>query len=137
MPTFTHFYIVTDAGTCIYSRSTDTQADQHLLPGFMMALESFAQKMLAGNLESVSIGKSRYFAVSEQKLLFIVRTELNVKENLIREELEELQRIFFSSYPAEKYSANWDAMRDIAPKLDAAYGGYFKDSDQKMREAVW
>ena len=137
MTIFTHFYIVTEAGTCIYSRSSDTQADHYLLPGFMMALEGFAQKMLAGNLESVTIGKSKYFAVSEHKLLFIVRTEPNAKDNLVKQELEELQSIFFSNFPAEKHSANWDSMRDIAPTLNASYDSYFKDSDQKMREAVW
>jgi hypothetical protein len=137
MPIFTHFYIVTEAGTCIYSKSTEKRADQYLLPGFMTAIDEFAKKILAGGLESVTMGQSRYFAVSAHKLLFIVRTELNVSDNPVREELEELQSIFFRNFPAEKHSANWDIIRDISPTLDAVYDRYFKDSGQKMREAIW
>jgi hypothetical protein len=137
MPMITHFYVVTDAGTSIYSKSTEKQAEQHLLPGFMTAMDSFAKKTLSGELESVSIGNSMYFVASAHKLLFITRTELNAKGSVVKKELEELQNIFFSNFPPQVYSENWEALKDATRTLDAAYDRFFKDSDQKMREAVW
>jgi hypothetical protein len=103
----------------------------------MTALEGFAQKMLAGDLESVSMGKSKYYALAAHKLLFIVRTELSAKDSLVRREIEELEEIFFNNFPAEKHSSNWDSLKDVTSTLDALYSNYFKDSEQKMREAVW
>jgi hypothetical protein len=137
MATVTHFYVVTATGTCIYSKSSDGKADQQLLPGLMTALDSFTKKVFSGELESASIGKSRYFVVSDHGLLFIARTDLNVKDNVVKKELEELQSTFFKKFPPEKYSGKWEEITDISAALDTSYDRYFKESDQKMREAIW
>ncbi|WXG47023.1 MAG: hypothetical protein WED05_10250 [Candidatus Atabeyarchaeum deiterrae] len=137
MPAVTHFYIATEAGTCIYARSTNGTVSQDLLPGFMTAMNSFASKVMSGSLESVGIGRSKYFVLSSHGLLFIVRTDLNAKATEVRRELEELQVMFFSNFSAERHSSNWDALSQISPALDVVYDSYFKESDQKMREAIW
>jgi hypothetical protein len=137
MPSVTHFYVVTDAGTCIYSKSNEVKEDHPLLPGFMTAMGIFTRKILSGDLESVSIGKSRYFIVGEHGLLFIARTDLGAKDSVVRKELEELRNMFFAKFPAEEYSGNWDTIMDIFLTLDLIYDRFFKESDEKMREAIW
>lgn len=137
MTTVTLFSVVTEIGKCIYSKSSDSSADKQLLTGLMSAVDSFTKKVFSGELESVSIGKSRYFIVSAHGLLFVARTELNVKDMVVRKELEELRNIFFEKFPPEKYSGKWDGMTDISATLDTSYDRFFKESDQKMREAIW
>jgi hypothetical protein len=137
MPIFTHFYIVTEDGTSIYSKSVEKDVGQHLLPGFMTAMETFSKKMLSGDLESVSIGNSKYLVLSAHSLLFIVRTGVSAKDTAVKRELEMLQEIFFKAFPADRYSQKWNSLKDISPVLDATYEPFFKESDTKMREAVW
>jgi predicted regulator of Ras-like GTPase activity (Roadblock/LC7/MglB family) len=137
MATVTLFYVVTEKGTCIYSKSIDSQTDKDMISGLMTAMESFTKKLFSGELESVSIGKSKYFVIANHGLLFVARTETNLKDNTVRKELEELRSIFFDKFPAEKYSDKWDEIEGISAALDASYDRFFKESDQKMREAIW
>jgi predicted regulator of Ras-like GTPase activity (Roadblock/LC7/MglB family) len=137
MATVTLFYVVTEKGTCIYSKSSDSKTDKDLLSGLMTAMESFTKKLFTGELESVSIGSSKYFIIADHGLLFITRTEMNLKDNAARKELEELRNIFFEKFPPDQYSKKWDEMENISGALDPSYDRFFKESDQKMREAIW
>jgi hypothetical protein len=137
MATVTLFYVVTEEGKCIYSKSSDSKMDKELLPGLMTAMESFSKKWFSGGLESVYMGKSRYFVIADHGLLFIARTELNVKDIVVRKELGELRDIFFKRFPPETYSGRWVEITDMSTSLDGSYERFFKESDQKMREAIW
>jgi hypothetical protein len=85
----------------------------------------------------LSIGKSKFYVVSVHGLLFIARTDLNVKDIAVKRELQELQDTFFKAFPPERYSEKWEEMTNISASLDASYDRFFKESDQKMREAIW
>jgi len=137
MATVTLFSVVTEEGNCVYSKSNDAKTDKEMLPGLMTAMESFTKKLFSGELESVSIGKSKYFVIADHGLLFVARTELNVKDAVVRKELEELRDIFFLKFPAEIHSGKWDQITDMSTRLDMSYERFFKESDQKMREAIW
>jgi hypothetical protein len=137
MATVTLFSVVTEEGNCIYSKSSDPRVDKELLPGLMTAMESFTKKIFSGELESVCIGKSKYFVIADNGLLFVARTELNVKDIIVRKELEQLRDIFFEKFPPESHSGQWDHITDPSPALDISYERFFKESDQKMREAIW
>jgi hypothetical protein len=103
----------------------------------MTAMENFTKQLFSGELESVSIGKLRYFVIADHGLLFVARAEMNLKDIIVRKELQELRDIFFEKFPPDKYSEKWDEIVDASGALDASYDRFFKESDEKMREAIW
>ena len=137
MPGINEFYIITENGTCIYSKSRAAEIDQTLFAGFMTALYSFSHQMAKDNLNAFSLGKSKYIIVGAKKLLFVARTDIKEKEKGVQKALEEMRDIFFKRFKADMFGENWDGDVNVFTVLHADYARFLLDSEEKMRSSVW
>ncbi len=121
------FYIVTEAGSCIYSKSSQAQIDQTLFAGFLTALNSFSKQIGKSGIDGFSLGKSKFLIYATHKLLFVARTEPNAKDGTVRRILREMVQIFFHRFPPELFEKDWDTAKDLFTPLDLDYNAFFLD----------
>ncbi len=126
------FYIITDAGNCIYSKSTQAQLDQTLFAGFLTALNSFSQQIGKSGIDGFSLGKSKFLIYAAHKLLFVARTEPNAKDGTIRRLLREMVQIFFRRFPPDMFEKSWDAASDMFSALNQDYEPFFMDKTKQI-----
>ncbi|OLS15139.1 MAG: hypothetical protein RBG13Loki_1235 [Promethearchaeota archaeon CR_4] len=131
------FYIITETGNCIYSKSRTADIDQTLFAGFMTALNTFSNQLARDNLNAFSLGKSKYFIVNANKLLFVARTDIKEKEKSMQKTLEEMQEIFFKRFKSDKFAGKWDGDVSIFTILDADYARFLLDPEEKMKSSIW
>jgi hypothetical protein len=137
VPTVIDFYIITDSGLCIYSKSREKKIEQDLFSGFMSALNSFTQQMAKDHIESFSLGSSKYFIRNINNLLFVARTAPTEKDSAVRKELDEIGRIFLTRFPSELFEKGWDNSLSIFSTLNKLLQRFFAEPEEKMRMAIW
>ncbi len=126
------FYIITNAGNCIYSKSTQAQLDQTLFAGFLTALNSFSQQIGKSGIDGFSLGKSKFLIYAAHKLLFVARTDPNAKDGTVRRHLREMVQIFFRRFPAELFETSWDTVKGLFSPLDNDYDPFFVDKTKQI-----
>ncbi len=126
------FYIITDGGNCVYSKSTQAQLDQTLFAGFLSALNSFSKQVGKSGIEGFSLGKSKFFIYTDHKLFFVARTEPNAKDGTVRRLLREMVQIFFRRFPPELFEKSWEAATDLFSVLHIDYEPFFVDKSKQI-----
>ncbi len=137
MPGINEFYIITESGTCIFSKSRELEIDQSLFAGFMTALNAFSKQMTKDNINAFSLGKSKYVIVSSGHLLFIARIDLKEKGKEIQKTLMEMKDIFFKRFGKEMFAGEWNGDVSIFAVLNEDYARFLLDSEEKMKNSVW
>lgn len=137
MPVLNEFYIITNSGACIYSRSQQSEIDQTLFAGFLTALNSFSKEMSADGINAFSIGKFKYVISSAEEILFIGRADIKAKNEDVLKIIKEMQDIFFQNFSADKFLHKWDGSVPECDALDQAFDRFLLDSEEKMRSAIW
>jgi hypothetical protein len=131
------FYIITDSGTCIYSKSRTEEIDQTLFAGFMTALNAFSKQMAKENINAFSLGKSKYVILASNRLLFVARIELKEKDKDVLKTLMEMRDIFYTRFKPEMFFGEWDGDVSIFTELHADYARFLLDSEEKMKSSIW
>ncbi len=126
------FYVITDAGNCIYSKSDQAQIDQALFGGFLTALNSFSKQVGNSEINGFTLGKTKFFIYPAHKLFFVARTDPATKDGTVRRYLREMVQIFFRRFPPEMFEKNWDAAKDLFSALDQDYEPFFTDKVKQI-----
>ena len=126
------FYIITEGGNCIYSRSNQAPLDKKLFAGFLSALNSFSKQLSKSEIEGFSLGQSKFFVYPAHKLLFVARTEANAKEGTVRRHLREMVQIFFRRFPPQMFEASWEVAQDLFLLLNQDYDPFFMDKTKQI-----
>ncbi len=131
------FYIITETGTCIYSKSRTDEIDQSLFAGFMTALNAFSKQMTKDNINAFSLGKSKYVIVSANRLLFVARIDIKEKDKEMHKSLLDMRDIFFKRFNKDMFTGQWNGDVSVFGVLNADYARFLLDSEEKMKNSVW
>ncbi len=137
LPGINEFYIITESGTCIFSKSRTAEIDQSLFAGFMTALNSFSKQMTQDNINAFSLGKSKYIIVSSNHLLFVARIDLKEKDKEVQKHLMEMRDIFFKRFNKDMFSGQWNGNVSVFNALSDDYARFLLDSEEKMKSSIW
>lgn len=118
------FWIVTKAGTLLYSYARSDRMDPNILGSIISALNSFAEVLTQGGIQNFEIKETRYYMIKQESLIFLANCPTKVKRKKILNELTDISQKFFNKFPiefVEKYSHDPNAFCDFDEVIKEDY----------------
>jgi len=137
MPVIDEFYVIAESGLCYYSKSREREVDRSLFSGFLTALNSLSQQISSEGMSSLVLQNRKYTISKLEGLLFIARTDVKMKDNVVRKELEEMQHIFLDNFSPSTLKESWDGDVSVFENLDAQFDKYFLESAAKRMASLF
>ena len=137
MPVIDEFYVIAESGLCYYSKSREKEVDSALFTGFLTALNSLSQEITSEGMSSLVLQNRKYTISKIEGLLFIARTDVKMKDGVVRKELEEMQQIFLSKFSPSKLRESWDGNVTIFEDLDPQFDKFFLESAAKRMASLF
>ncbi|HMF32670.1 MAG TPA: hypothetical protein VKK79_14700 [Candidatus Lokiarchaeia archaeon] len=130
------FYVILKSGICIFAKTRHERIDPNAFSGLMTALNTISNELFNSNMTSFFMGKSKYTTIFERGIYFIARTDDEVPDQDIFEQLEQMKNIFFE-YTGEAEIKYEHLILNQDPVLIARYKVFFMNPLDKLKAQLW
>ncbi len=132
------FYVITNTGMCVYSKTQKTHPmqDVDLVAGYINALNAFSVQMTRDHIRSVHFGKSKLIINNQHGMQFVARVGNDASTSVVRQKLEDFAGRFFKMFPPEFIATKWRGNMDCFAKIDGTFHQSFHDFCAEMRIAM-
>lgn len=124
-------WIQRDDGIVIFSRVFHQTIEDQLFGGLMSALNSFANEIAHGGLDSFEIKKIRFTITKKKNLLFIVNSSKKYKPKKVLTELEKIAEKFIEKY-GDTVIEEWDGDIDRYKSFEEEISNTLEDPVKKF-----
>ena len=131
------FYVITDTGMCLYSKTQGHKnQDADLIAGYINALNAFSIQMSRDHIRSVNFGKSKLIFENKYGIQFVARVGRNTKTAEIRKKIEDFSDRFFRIFPPEFIAKKWRGNMDCFKKIEGTFQQSFHEYCAEMGIAM-
>ncbi|MFX1385493.1 MAG: hypothetical protein ACFFBP_24010 [Promethearchaeota archaeon] len=129
-------WILSDAGTVIFHRVFDEKVDPQLFGGLMTALNTFAEEISKRGLSNFEIGDKRFTILKRNNYLFIVNSDIKIKQKWVLQELNNIIEKFFNRYPKEVLDY-WNYDLSLFVPFKNEIENSLEEPIKKFQKAFW
>ena len=124
-------WILTDAGTVLFSRVFNELKNKELFGGFITALNYMAEELDEGGLSNFESKKAKFTILKRENVLFVTNSPKKVKDKKIIKALESVASLFFTEY--REILKTWDQNTDHFLGFDK----FIQDSLEDPVKTFW
>ena len=130
-------WIVDPSGVTLFNLSKEDNIDPTLLGGFFSSLNMFIEQLGEKKLNSISLGDSKIMLYQGKfELMYISRSRKGVKEKVIQEHLNTIEKRFLKLHKDRIMS--WDGNTTYFSNFGDFIEDIFKDSpERRIQESLW
>ncbi|MGV9174045.1 MAG: hypothetical protein ACOC44_14040 [Promethearchaeia archaeon] len=128
-------WIMKETGIVIFSHESKKNIDPQLFGGLMSAINSFAESLVKGGLESFEIGNARFTLIKRDIAIFIGASNIESKKKKVNKELEQLADDFIDLYAEELQ--NFTGAVNIFSSFEKELENATRSSLGKLKQAFW
>ncbi len=138
MPEIEEFYVITENGACVFSKTYGRDSLQgDLLAGFLSAINMLSTHVTSDTIQAFNFGNRQLIMHQEQEMQFVAVVGKGVNPKSIRKQLQAFAKRFFELYPPEYMAKKWAGNLDIFARLNEPFNQLIADPLVRMQAAIW
>lgn len=128
-------WIMQNTGIVLFNYGEKNSVDPQLFGGLMSAINTFAESLSKGGLQSFEVRERRYTITNRQSLTFVVSSNKAVKKKQVHKELEKISDTFITKYA--KQIKHFDGAVDQFSGFEEELLKDSVSSLGKLKKAFW